>query len=149
MTEVELLEHMLANVKQGLPAGRGILDRYMRPITDEHLAVIDLRGWRELSIQTDPALEEPMSATLEKEELTKEAFSARLYAESQGTFHPLWLCTHEEVKKSMLDDFDEAYLRWVNDELKQAARRESDRRSTSIEIIDLKNGESPWDYMKK
>lgn len=71
MTEVESLEHMLANVKKGLPAGRGILNRYMCPITDEHLSAIDLRGWRELSIQTDHSLEGPVAAALEKEELTK------------------------------------------------------------------------------
>ena len=51
MTEVQLLEHMLANAKKGLPVGTGILNRYGHPIGANELAVIDLCGWRELSIQ--------------------------------------------------------------------------------------------------
>jgi hypothetical protein len=45
---------MLANAKKELPVGSGILNRYGDPIRGEELAVIDLRGWRELTIKTQP-----------------------------------------------------------------------------------------------
>jgi hypothetical protein len=58
MSEVQFLEHMLANARKGLPVGYGILDRYGNPIRDVGLAVIDLRGWRELSIKSQGLINE-------------------------------------------------------------------------------------------
>lgn len=124
-------------------------ETFAHAVTGKHVKVkLSVPGGQK-TVQTNPALEEPTESIIEKEELTKEAFSARLYAESQGAFYPWWLCTHEEVKKSMIDNFDEAYSRWVSEELKQAKQRETDRDLSSIEIIDLKDGESPLDYMTK
>lgn len=84
-----------------------------------------------------------------EEELTKEAFAARLYAELQGKHYPLWLCTSDEAKQAIMDDFEAGYRRWVKMETDMADLRESERRSSRIEIIDLKDGESPWDFMDR
>lgn len=82
-----------------------------------------------------------------KKELTKEAFAARLFSENQGKIQPLWLCTCEEVKQSMKDDFEKAYDSWVQEELEMAARREKNNPLKNVEIIELKDGETRWDYM--
>lgn len=77
-------------------------------------------------------------------ELSLEAFAAKILYENKGVSMPLWLCTDDAIKLSMLGDLSTAYKSWVQQELAMAEERKRTNPFNNLKVTELKEGSS-WD----